>query len=389
MSKPMQQVVIVGAGPAGLALGAELSRRGVCPLILDRLEAGSKTSRAAVIHARTLEVLRPLGVPDELLANGLIVSTFCVRDGGKVLTSISFKDLPTEFPFTLMCPQNVTESVLLRRLEGLGSAVTRPCSVTAVRQLADCVEVDFETVEEAGGMQQTVTTEWLVGCDGGHSLVREGAGIAFEGGTYEESFILADVEMDWPIARDEVSLFFSEQGLVVVAPLPNNHFRIVATVREAPEKPSVADFQQLLIERGPADTAIKITRMVWSSRFRVSHRVASSFRQGRILLAGDAAHVHSPAGGQGMNTGIQDAVALAEALAAVLAGGDSTLLDDWALERREIASSVVQLTDRMTRAATVSSRIFRALRNTAVGIVGHLPMAQAALAEKLSELDKR
>jgi 2-polyprenyl-6-methoxyphenol hydroxylase-like FAD-dependent oxidoreductase len=389
MSKPMQQVVIVGAGPAGLTLGAELSRRGVCPLILDRLEAGSNTSRAAVVHARTLEVLRPLGITDELLANGVIVSMFRVRDRGKVLTSISFKDLPTEFPFTLMCPQNVTESVLLRRLEGLGSAVTRPRSVTAVRPLADCVEVDFETAEEAGGMQQTVATEWLVGCDGGHSLVRDVAGIAFEGGTYQETFILADVEMDWPIARDEVSLFFSEQGLVVVAPLPNKHFRIVATVREAPEKPSVADFQQLLIERGPPDTAIRITRMVWSSRFRVSHRVASSFRQGRILLAGDAAHVHSPAGGQGMNTGIQDAVALAEALVAVLAGGDSTLLNDWAIKRREIASSVVRLTDRMTRAATVSSPMMRALRNMAVGIVAHLPMAQAALAEKLSELDNR
>ena len=345
MSHHDYQVVVVGAGPSGLALGSELHRRGVQPLILDRLEAGSNTSRAAVIHARTLEVLKKLDVTDELLANGVIVPTFRVRDRGKILTSISFTDLPTEFPFTLMCPQNVTESILLRRLKALGGAVKRPCDVTAISLQADGVELEYE----AEGEKHTVCADWIVGCDGGHSVVRDQAVIAFEGSTYEESFILADVEMDWPIDRDEVSLFFSEQGLVVVAPLPHKHFRIVATVEQAAERPTREDFEQLLIERGPPESDIHIRNLVWSSRFRVSHKVAEAFRKDRVLLVGDAAHVHSPAGGQGMNTGIQDAISLAEALAAVLAGRDRSTLDAWADGRREIAHSIVQLTDRMTK----------------------------------------
>ena len=379
------QVVIVGAGPTGLTLGAELWRRGVRPLILDRLEEGSNTSRAAVVHARTLEVLTPLGVTTELLAAGVIVPTFRVRDRGKILTSISFKDLPTEFPFTLMCPQNVTESILLRRLESLGGTVVRPCEVTGIRTHPDGVEVDYSVA----GVIHTIFTRWLVGCDGGHSVVRESAGVPFEGSTYEENFILADVAMDWPIDREEVSLFFSEKGLVVVAPLPLDHFRIVATVQEAAERPSRDDFQQLLIERGPPEGKINIREMTWSSRFRVSHKVAGSFRKGNVLLAGDAAHVHSPAGGQGMNTGIQDAVALAEALVAVSSSVDTSVLDAWATKRRQIARSIVQLTDRMTRLATTNSPMLKLLRNSVIDMVGHLPSAQLALAEKLSELDNK
>ncbi len=378
-------VVIVGAGPTGLTLGAELCRRGVRPLILDRLEAGSNTSRAAVIHARTLEVLNPLGVTAELLANGVIVPTFRVRDRNEVLTSISFKDLPTMFPFTLMCPQNVTESILLRRLQALGGSVLRPCDVTMTRMRPSGVELEYQSQ----GVTNTVYAKWLVGCDGGHSIVREQANIAFEGSTYEESFILADVEMDWPIDREEVSLFFSDKGLVVVAPLPHNHFRIVATVDQAVERPSINDFEQLLIERGPTEGTMHIRDMAWSSRFRVSHKVAETFRKGNVLLAGDAAHVHSPAGGQGMNTGIQDAVALAESLVAVWSGGDSSSLNEWASNRREIARSIVQLTDRMTKAATATSPMMKMLRNAVLDVVGHLPFAQNALAGRLAELNNK
>ncbi len=230
MPEPDHTVVIVGAGPTGLALGAELKRLGIPSLILDRLEAGANTSRAAVVHARTLEVLEPLGVTPELLQEGIVVPIFRVRDRNRILTSISFKDLDTKYPFTLMCPQNRTEAVLLRRLQSLGGAVQRPCDVVTVRPGENDVEVQFKSGEEL----KTVRTKWLVGCDGMHSVVREQTAIPFIGGNYEESFVLADVEMDWPLDREEVSLFFSDKGLVVVAPLPGNHFRIVATMKEAP-----------------------------------------------------------------------------------------------------------------------------------------------------------
>jgi 2-polyprenyl-6-methoxyphenol hydroxylase-like FAD-dependent oxidoreductase len=378
-------VVIVGAGPTGLALGAELKRLGISSLILDRLEAGSNTSRAAVVHARTLEVLEPLGVTPELLEEGIVVPTFRVRDRNRILTSISFRDLDTKYPFTLMCPQNRTEAVLLRRLQALGGAVQRPCDVVTVRPSESDVEVQFKSGEEL----RTVHTQWLVGCDGMHSVVREQTAIPFIGGDYKESFVLADVEMDWPLDRQEVSLFFSDKGLVVVAPLPGNQFRIVATMKEAPAEPSISDLQHIFEERGPENAAIAIRRIVWASRFHLEHRVAKVLREGRILLAGDAAHVHSPAGGQGMNTGIQDAAALASALQETLQQGNDTALNSWQEKRLAIAHSVVTMTDRMTRMATASSYGVKLLRNAVLSIVGQMPFAQHALAEKLSELENR
>jgi 2-polyprenyl-6-methoxyphenol hydroxylase-like FAD-dependent oxidoreductase len=385
MHEPEHTVVIVGAGPTGLALGAELMRLGIASLLLDRLEAGANTSRAAVVHARTLEVLEPLGVTPELLQEGIVVPIFRVRDRNRILTSISFKDLDTKYPFTLMCPQNRTEAVLLRRLQSLGGVVQRPCEVVTVRPGDNNVEVQFKSGEEL----TTVHTQWLVGCDGMRSVVREQTSIPFIGGNYEESFVLADVEMDWPLDRQEVSLFFSDKGLVVVAPLPGNHFRIVATMKDAPPEPSIADLQHIFEERGPQNAAIAIRRIVWASRFHLEHRVAKVLRQGRILLAGDAAHVHSPAGGQGMNTGIQDAVALAAALQETLQQGNDSALNRWQEKRLAIAHSVVTMTDRMTKMATASSYGVKLLRNAVLSIVGQMAFAQHALAEKLSELETR
>jgi 2-polyprenyl-6-methoxyphenol hydroxylase-like FAD-dependent oxidoreductase len=373
-------VTIAGAGPTGLALAAELTRLGIFPLVLDRLPAGANTSRAAVIHARTLEVLEPLEVTPELIENGVIVPTFRIRDRDRILATVSFKDLETKYPFTLMCPQDRTESILLRRLEALGGAVQRPCEIVSLRPVADEIEIQYKT----GDSIETIRTRWLAGCDGMHSTVREQASIPFEGGAYEESFLLADVEMDWPLDRQEVDLFFSAAGLMVVAPLPEGHFRIVATV-DGSANASYGDFQQILDERGPVRPRAAIRTLRWSSLFHIHHRVANRLRHGRVLLAGDAAHVHSPAGGQGMNTGIQDAISLANALR----NGTEEALDAWEKSRLEIAHSVVSLTDTMTKVATASSPALKLLRNTAASILGHLPFAQHAIARKLAELDTR
>jgi 2-polyprenyl-6-methoxyphenol hydroxylase-like FAD-dependent oxidoreductase len=177
------------------------------------------------------------------------------------------------------------------------------------------------------------------------------------------------------------------EGLVVVAPLPGDHFRIVATVDQAPEMLSLSYIQDVLNHRGPTDSPGLIHEVVWSSRFRIHHRVATKLQQGRILLCGDAGHVHSPAGGQGMNTGIQDGVSLGEALATTLKDGDEARLDAWAKERHRVASEVVKMTDRLTRVATIKSTFAQHFRNTAVALAGHIPQVRAAVAKKLAELD--
>ncbi len=379
------QVIVVGAGPTGLTLAAELKRLDVKALLLDKLRAGANTSRAAVVHAKTLEVLEPLGVTGELIRNGLQVQLFRLRNQDETLTTVSFKDLKTKYPFGLLCPQNRTEAILLQRLQASGGSVERPWEL--VRAEAGLTRVQVELRNDVASM--TANGEFLVGCDGMHSPVRQQAGIAFSGGAYEESFILADVEMDWPIPPDEVSMFLAEQGIMLVAPLPENHFRIVATVTNAPEHPGKEDFEALLKERGPRNANPVIHNLAWSSRFHIHHRVAKTMRQGRVLLAGDAAHVHSPAGGQGMNTGIQDAVALAEALRRTLADGDESALDTWAKERLAIAHSVVGLTDRMTKMATTSSPLLKLTRDLIIKSIGHVPFVQHAIAEKLSELDRK
>jgi 2-polyprenyl-6-methoxyphenol hydroxylase-like FAD-dependent oxidoreductase len=380
-------VVIVGAGPSGLALASVLATKSVPFVLLDKLAEGANTSRAAVIHARTLEVLDELAVTSRLHAQGIIVPRFTIRDRDRVLATIRFHDLPTPYPYTLMIPQNVTEAIMLARLRELGGDVHRPCTATDVTQDADSVIV---TVTAEGQPAQAIRARYAVGTDGMHSVVRKSAGIGFEGDAYPLSFVLADVRMDWPLRPDEVSLFFSPDGLLVVAPLPGGQHRVVAVMDDAPESPALADVQRLLELRGPVVSAPQVHEVVWGSRFRVHHRVARHYRAGRILLAGDAAHVHSPAGGQGMNTGIQDAVSLGHTLAAILAGEASDgRLDLYERTRRPVAERVVAFTDRMTRVATLRNRRARSLRNGAIRGIGSIPLVQRKLATELAELRYR
>lgn len=370
-------VLVIGAGPTGLTLATSLMARGVATTVVDRQAAGANTSRAAVVNARTLEVLEGLDVARRLVKEGVQAPVFSIRDRSKTLIPIDFSGLPTQYPYSLMVPQSTTERLLLDRLVELGGTVQRPRTVTAIEHDADGVTATLDDGE-------LIRARYAVGADGIHSVVREQAGIGFVGGQYEESFVLADVRLTGDAPDDEVILFWARDGLTVVAPLPDGIFRIVAPVADAPEEPSAAFVQQILDSRVGQGRMV-VTDIVWGSRFRIHHRVADTYRAGRLLLAGDAAHVHSPAGGQGMNLGIQDAVALADTLVAVLAGGPDTLLDDYSATRRPIAQDVVALTDRLTRLATLP-RALRPLRNAVFSVVGRLPSVRSALARRLSGL---
>ncbi|MGW4955026.1 FAD-dependent monooxygenase [Streptomyces parvulus] len=265
-----------------------------------------------------------------------------------------------------------TESVLLDRLRALGGEVRRPYELGSVEQDEEGVTLTMTSGEK-------LRAACAVGADGMHSTVREAAGIGFTGSTYAESFVLADVTMDWAPGPEEVSLTFGTRGLTVVAPLPDGRYRVVATVDDAPATPDPAFVQRLLDERAPGQP--EVTGSTWSSRFRVHHRVADRYRNGRLLLDGDAAHVHSPAGGQGMNTGIQDGYALGHAIAV-------GRLDAYEAQRRPVARRVVAFTHRMTRVATARNAAARAARNIALPLLGHTAVPQR-LATELAELNYR
>jgi 2-polyprenyl-6-methoxyphenol hydroxylase-like FAD-dependent oxidoreductase len=383
--KTQTDVLIIGAGPTGLALSIALLQAGVDHLLIDRLTAGQNTSRAGVIHAQTLESLATLGVADELAARGLKIERFTIRDRDRPLVQLGFGDLPSHHPYMLMLPQNNTEEILARRIASLGGTIHRGVTAARVEQDANGARV---TVTGEDG-EQTVHARYVVGADGMHSIVRQSTGIGFEGGTYDASFVLADVRLDWPYAQGEVSLFFSPAGLVVVAPLPDGSFRIVATFDNAPEDLSVSVIQSLLDARGPAATKATVREVIWSSRFRVHHRLAKSYRDGRLLLMGDAAHLHSPAGGQGMNTGLIDAVVLGQVLAGIIkTGKPDSSLNLYESLRRPAAQEVLDLAGRLTSMATSRSMLRRWFRDTQLAFVNRNPFAKRKMEMNLSGLSR-
>lgn len=379
-------VLIVGAGPTGLALATTLARFGIDHVIIDKLASGENTSRAAVIHSHTLEVLESLGVSDRLVEEGLKLATFSLRDRDQTLLRLNFDTLPTHYACLLMLPQDRTERILADGLGQAGGTVRRGCVLETLTETPSGLDACVVSSEGA----QTIHAQYVVGADGMHSLVRQTAEIGFSGADYADSFVLADVEMSWDHGRDEVMLFFSPDGLVVVAPLPGGSYRIVATLDNAPAQPGVSDIQALLDARGPTRGSAKVLQVHWSSRFRLHHRVADRYRQGRLFLVGDAAHVHSPAGGQGMNTGLIDACVLGRLLADVVSGhrGDDDLNRYEAL-RRPAAKQVLQLAGRLTRMATMRSAPQRFLRNLALRTLNHVPKARRHIAMQLSGLSRR
>ncbi|MFI7219320.1 FAD-dependent oxidoreductase [Micromonospora maritima] len=365
-------VLVVGAGPTGLAVAVALAGHGVHATVVDRLAQPPVTSRAAVVHAGTLEALDRIGVAAPLAARGVHSTRFVVRDRDRVLATVPFDRLPSRYPYALLVSQAETEAVLADRLTALGGRVRRPYELTGLD-----LDDGGATARFADG--GTVRARWVVGADGMHSRVRELAGIGFGGPADPgESFLLADVRVDSTLPRDQVTLFLSRQGPLVWAPLPDGTVRLVASVADAPREPQARHFQALLDERGPARRPDRVTGMVWASRFRIHHRIADTYRSGPVLLAGDAAHVHSPAGGQGMNLGLRDAVALGDALAA---GPEA--LDAYAAERRPRAEEVLGFAAGLTR-LTAAPPAVRPLRDLLLRVVSALPPARQRLAVRLA-----
>lgn len=371
-------VLVVGAGPTGLTLAAALLSRGIRVAVVDKLAAGANTSRAAAVNSRTPRgARRSRRVP----ADGQGRSDRAEIHHAAGPAHPDPRRLQRAADRTSVHPDALpadTERLLLERLHELGGDVVRPKALSRVTQDESGVTATFDDGD-------TLRAGYAVGADGMQSTVRAQAGIGFAGGEFAESFTLADVRVTGQAPRNEVILFYAKDGLTVLAPLPGDIFRVVAPTADAPQLPSAKFVQALLDARGFGPGQTVVTELVWGSRFHIHHRVADSYRAGRLLLAGDAAHVHSPAGGQGMNLGITDAVALAGALAEVLHGGPDAALDAYSTAQRRRAERVLRLTGRLTRVATLP-RPLRPLRNTGMRLAAGFPAVRRRLAVQLSGL---
>ncbi len=370
------EVLVVGAGPTGLTAAVSLLARGREVTVIDNQAEGRNTSRASVVYSRTLEVLEPYGVAQRLVAQGIHARRFTIRDRDRVLLNVPFDWLPTAYPYTLLVSQAVTESVLLQRLEQLGGRVLRPYTLTGLDQDAAGV-----TAALAGGGR--IRAGYVVGADGVHSTVREQAGIGFDASAAGASYTLADVHLSGGVPTDEVAVFFAPEGQLVCVPFPDGSYKLVANVADAPPEPDAGFLQDLVDTRGPRAERPVVKDVIWGSRFLVQHGVADRFHAGRIALAGDAAHHNSPLGGQGMNAGIGDAVALGEALDAALEHGSPDPLAAYTAVRRPVAEQVVAITNRLTWLATMDRQV-RTLRNTVLAVLN--PIVSRRLARRLSML---
>ena len=367
---------MVGAGPTGLMLACELALGGVKARLLEERTDMPNVTRAFAVHARTLELLDARGLADDVLAHGVQVYEIAPPGGA----TLDLRELRTRFGMVLIVPQSGTERALEARANELGVEIVRGAEVVGLRQDGGGVTVDL-----AGG--DTVRADYVVGCDGAHSAVRRLLGIDFVGKQYETHILLADVRLASPPAETLFARTGSE-GVVLFIPFGDGWFRAIAWDRlreQAPLSEPVTLDEIRDAFRRIAGGDFGMGEMRWSSRFLSERRQARHYRDGRVFLAGDAAHVHSPLGGQGMNTGIGDAINLGWKLAAATRGcAPPWLLDTYESERHPVGAGVLRLTDAFNQLVLGRSAVRRALRGYAIATILRIPRSRRLIAERLS-----
>jgi 2-polyprenyl-6-methoxyphenol hydroxylase-like FAD-dependent oxidoreductase len=357
-------VLIAGAGPSGLVLALWLKRLGVRVRIVDQVDRPGTTSRALAVHARTLELYRQLQLAQPVLDAGLQFAAVNLWVRGKQVGRAAFGEIGkglSPFPFIVMFPQDQHEELLIERLTAAGVTVERSTELVDFQERDGRVQARLRAPD---GRELACQARYIVGCDGAHSRVREVLGIGFPGGTYERVFYVADVELHGAVANHELHVAIDDVDFFAVFPLKGkNVARLIGTIREESEQGRQQLTWEDVSQRAIARMNISVDRVNWFSTYRVHHRVAERFRAGRAFLVGDAGHIHSPVGGQGMNTGIGDAVNLAWKLAMVIHGqADARLLDSYEPERIAFARRLVATTDRAFTFVTRQGALARLVR---------------------------
>ena len=402
-------VLIVGAGPTGLTLASELMRRGIACRIVDKNPKPATQSRALGIHARTLETFELMGILPDFLERGHVAHGVRMRADGKEVMHVRLDEVDSAYPFVLVLSQSETERMLAEHLASQGLTVERPVSLTTFTQDADGVTATLDHDGEA----EATRARWIVGCDGAHSAVRHTLGLKFEGAPYAEQFMLADVFVDWEMSNEELLIWVAKPGLAAFFPMgnfpvdgvaleerrPRNLWRIVMSggkdaAADAPmltghnddvSTLTIDELRALVAER--VDVPIDISDPQWTARFRVHRRIVDKMRVGHAFLAGDAADIHSPAGGQGMNTGIQSAHNLAWKLSMVVKGeAPESLLDTYHTERHPIEQDVLRGTDLLTKLVTSNGPLAHWVRDSLLPILSHQDFIQHRIMANVSEV---
>jgi 2-polyprenyl-6-methoxyphenol hydroxylase-like FAD-dependent oxidoreductase len=364
------EVLIVGAGPTGLVLALWLIKQGVQVRIIDRASGPGTTSRALAVQARTLELYRQLDLTEPVLEQGYQIPAINLWVKGRNEATISFEKIAEGLspygPFIF--PQDEHERLLVKRLEELGTLVERDTQLLSFEEKPEAVSATFQKGEQPA---ETCEARYLIGSDGARSIVRQGLGIGFSGGTYQQLFYVADVEASGPALNGELHIDLDQSDFIIVFPLKGqNRARLVGMIREERSVSAESLRFEDVSDRAREQMKVTIDKVHWFSTYRVHHRVAEHFRKGRSFLLGDAAHIHSPAGGQGMNTGIGDAINLAWKLKAVLRGeAPEALLDTYEIERQAFARKLVSSTDKGFSLATAQGPVAEFIRTRIVPIV--------------------
>jgi 2-polyprenyl-6-methoxyphenol hydroxylase-like FAD-dependent oxidoreductase len=381
-------VLIAGAGPSGLSLAITLRRFGIPLRIIDRAPQPSAVSKALAVWSGSLEALQGMQVIDEFVAAGKRLRALSVGDGSRTLAVLAVGDgIDSPYPYPLLLPQSRTEQILSARLSALGVEIERRVELVGLAQDGDGVTASLRHADNA---IEKAHVPYLVGCDGARSLVRQSLGIAFEGYTEPETFLLGDVQIDGgQLDHRSIYLWWHNGGTVALFPFENALWRVFAMrgVNGGDDAPTVEELQRLMDLHGPH--GLRLRDPTWLSAFHINERLAARYRAGRCFLVGDAAHIHSPAGGQGMNTGIQDATNLGWKLAYALNGiGDADLLlDSYEAERRPVAREVIDAAAQKQHLAFGSSTIGRIVKDIAITIFGNIPPVQKKLQVELSETE--
>lgn len=366
-------------------MGIELARQGVPFRLIDKATHGAEYSQALVVQARTLEQFERYGLADLAVDRGRRISSAAIFSDKKQIVNFAFSRIQSRYPFVLMLPQSETEHLLQQHLESLGATVERGVELISVRQARDGLAVQLR---RADGVVEALEVPWLAACDGAHSFVRHELNVAFPGERAAVSFFLGDLELEGSgLPADALQVHLHHGDVVFLAQLTGGLYRVIVALHaeqdKAPRQPTVVDFEDALRRCGVANVSIRSA--AWMAPFRVHQRKVEHYRHGNVFFAGDAAHIHSPVAGQGMNTGIQDTANLSWKLAAVLRGADRSLLDAYDAERGEVGKALLRNTSLGLSAATAGNPIAEALRDFTVSIATSIPAVQSLLVGFVSE----